>query len=67
MANPLVHVELETKDLEKSKILYKGLFDWKLEEIPGMDYTIINVGEGTGGGMMKKFDIATLQRAYRGE
>ena len=67
MANPLVHVESETKDLEKSKIFYKGLFDWKLEEIPGMDYTIINVGEGTGGGMMKKSDIANLQRAYRGE
>jgi hypothetical protein len=30
------------------------MFDWKLEEIPGMDYTMINVGEGTGGGMMKK-------------
>jgi predicted enzyme related to lactoylglutathione lyase len=54
MANPFVHVELETKDLEKSKKFYKSLFDWKLEEIPGMDYTIINVGEGTGGGMMKK-------------
>jgi len=25
----------------------------KLEEFPGMDYTIINVGEGTGGGRMK--------------
>ncbi len=56
MANPFVHVELQTQDLEKSKKFYKSLFDWKLEEIPGMDYTIINVGEGTGGGMMKKPD-----------
>jgi predicted enzyme related to lactoylglutathione lyase len=32
------------------------MFDWKLEEMPGMDYTIINVGGGTGGGMMKKPD-----------
>jgi predicted enzyme related to lactoylglutathione lyase len=54
MANPFVHIELQTKDLEKSKKFYAGMFDWKLEEIPGMDYIIINVGEGTGGGMMKK-------------
>jgi predicted enzyme related to lactoylglutathione lyase len=58
MANPFVHIELGTKDLEKSKKFYAGLFDWKLEEIPGMDYTIINVGEGTGGGMMQQPDPA---------
>jgi uncharacterized protein len=54
MANPFVHIELQTQDLDKSKKFYAGLFDWKLEQIPGMDYTMINVGEGTGGGMMKK-------------
>jgi predicted enzyme related to lactoylglutathione lyase len=53
MANPFVHIELETKDIDKSKKFYTSLFDWKLEDIPDMDYTIINVGEGTGGGMMK--------------
>ena len=54
MANPFVHIELQTQDVDKSKKFYASMFDWKLEEIPGMDYTIINVGEGTGGGMMKK-------------
>jgi predicted enzyme related to lactoylglutathione lyase len=54
MANPFVHVELQTQDVGKSKKFYSSMFGWKLEEIPGMDYTIINVGEGTGGGMMKK-------------
>ena len=54
MANPFVHIELQTQDVDKSKKFYTSMFDWKLEEIPGMDYTIINVGEGTGGGMMKK-------------
>ena len=29
------------------------MFDWKYEDVPDMDYTIIKVGEGTGGGMMK--------------
>ncbi len=53
MANPFVHVELYTDDLAKAKKFYLSLFDWKLEDQPGMDYTMIGVGEGTGGGMMK--------------
>ena len=53
MANPFVHVELLTKDVARAKEFYSGLFYWKLEDIPGMNYTLINVGEGTGGGMMK--------------
>lgn len=53
MANPFVHIELQTRDVEKSKKFYAGMFDWKLEDIPGMDYTMVNVGGGTGGGMMK--------------
>ncbi|HTZ18646.1 MAG TPA: VOC family protein [Dissulfurispiraceae bacterium] len=58
MANPFVHIELQTKDLEKSKKFYSDMFDWKLVDFPAMNYTIINVGEGTGGGMMKKPDAA---------
>ena len=54
MANPFVHIELQTQDVEKSKKFYSEMFQWKLEEFPDMGYTIINVGEGTGGGMMKK-------------
>ena len=53
MANPFVHVELVTTDVAKAKTFYSGLFDWHLEEVPGMDYTLIKVGEGTGGGIMK--------------
>jgi len=55
MANPFVHVELNTTDLTKAKAFYGKLFDWKLEDVPmpGGSYTLIQVGEGTGGGMMK--------------
>jgi len=53
MANPFVHVELMTSDVDRARAFYGSLFDWRLEEVPGMDYTLINVGEGTGGGMMK--------------
>ncbi len=56
MANPFVHIELATTDIDKAKEFYGSLFNWKLEDTPmgeGMTYTMIGVGEGTGGGMMK--------------
>jgi predicted enzyme related to lactoylglutathione lyase len=53
MPNPFCHVELNTTDLTKAKEFYGKLFNWKLEDMPGGDYTMIAVGEGTGGGMMK--------------
>ena len=56
MANPFVHVELETTDVAKAKAFYGKLFDWKLEDVQmgdGNTYTLIGVGDGTGGGMMK--------------
>ena len=56
MANPFVHVELATSDLDKAKTFYRSLFSWQLEDMDmggGMSYTMISVGEGTGGGMMK--------------
>ncbi len=55
MANPFVHVELSTSDVAKAKGFYGELFDWKLNDVPmeSGTYTMIGVGEGTGGGMMK--------------
>jgi uncharacterized protein len=53
MPNPFCHVELNTTDVKKAKDFYGKLFDWKLEDMPGGEYTMIGVGEGTGGGMMK--------------
>ena len=57
MANPFVHVELATSDVDKAKSFYRSLFDWQLSDVDmggGMAYTMINVGEGTGGGIMKQ-------------
>lgn len=56
MPNPFVHVELNTTDPAKAKAFYSSLFDWKLEDVemkPGDVYTMIDVGKGTGGGLMK--------------
>ncbi len=59
MANPFVHVELNTPDPEKAKSFYSELFQWQLEDVPNPSvpsgtYSMIKVGEGTGGGIMKQ-------------
>ncbi len=55
MANPFVHIELNTTDVKKAKEFYGKLFSWKLEDVPAGEgsYTMINVEKGTGGGIMK--------------
>jgi predicted enzyme related to lactoylglutathione lyase len=56
MANPFVHVELMTSDLQKAKSFYGRLFRWELEDMdmgPAGAYVMVKVGDGTGGGMMK--------------
>src|SRR6266567_4060155 len=55
MANPFVHVELQTNDAVSARKFYTSLFGWKLQDvpIPGGTYTMIDVGGGTGGGMMR--------------
>ncbi|QIG49425.1 VOC family protein [Nordella sp. HKS 07] len=59
MSNPFVHVELNSPDPEKAKAFYAKLFQWQLADMPnpadpGHSYTVIKVGEGTGGGIMKQ-------------
>ena len=55
MANSFVHVELNTTDVAKAKAFYTQLFAWKMEDVPMENgtYTMIQVGDGTGGGLMK--------------
>ena len=56
MGNPFVHIELTTSDVGRAKSFYKSLFDWKLKDIDmggGQTYTMIDVGNGTGGGMFE--------------
>jgi predicted enzyme related to lactoylglutathione lyase len=56
MGNPFVHIELTTDDVGKAKSFYRSLFDWKLKDVPmggGQTYTMVDVGNGTGGGMFE--------------
>lgn len=59
MPNPFVHVELNSSNPEKAKEFYSQLFDWELEDVPNPimpngKYTLVKVGQGTGGGIMQK-------------
>ena len=58
MPNPFVHCELASTNVPKAKEFYAKLFAWKLKDwsmpTPGGKYTLIEVGKGTGGGMMKQ-------------
>jgi predicted enzyme related to lactoylglutathione lyase len=55
MANPFVHIELVSTDVKKAKSFYGSLFDWELKDVDmgTMTYTMVRVGQGTGGGMMQ--------------
>jgi predicted enzyme related to lactoylglutathione lyase len=54
MPNPFAHVELSTDDVKKAKKFYSSVFAWKLDDMPAMAYTTIDVGGGVGGGLQKK-------------
>jgi predicted enzyme related to lactoylglutathione lyase len=54
MPNAFAHLELNTDDLAVAKAFYQAVFAWKMKDIPEGNYTMIDVGKGTGGGMQKK-------------
>ena len=54
MPNPFAHVELSTDDVKKAKKFYASVFAWKLNDLPAMPYTMIDVSGGVGGGLQKK-------------
>jgi uncharacterized protein len=48
MANPVVWFEVVGKDTNGLKSFYGGLFDWKLEDMEEMPYTIVDPGADNG-------------------
>lgn len=52
MSHPVVHFEITGKDQAKLSSFYSSLFGWKMGEIPGMNYTMVEAdGSGIGGGI----------------
>ena len=56
MANPFVHLELNTPDLPKAKEFYTALFGWQFQDkdmgAPAGIYSTFKPETGPGGGMM---------------
>jgi predicted enzyme related to lactoylglutathione lyase len=55
MGNPVVHFEVVGKDGKKLQQFYGSLFDWKIENMPEMNYGMVEAkgsdGHGIGGGI----------------
>jgi uncharacterized protein len=48
--HPIVHVEFSARDREEAGKFYADLFDWKIEQLPEMNYATFDDGKGLGGG-----------------
>jgi len=68
MANPFVHLELNTPDLAKAKEFYGELFGWSFNDMPfaGGVYATFKPDKDPGGGMMSLPDAPTGWLAYVG-
>ncbi len=55
MGRPVVHWELMTKDPAKVSAFYEKLFDWKIRQMPEMNFRIVDTGGegGINGGILK--------------
>ena len=44
MSGKVVHFEIPYDDGERARRFYKEAFDWQLQEMPGMEYTLVVSG-----------------------
>ncbi len=54
----VVHVEIPAANVEAAGKFYQELFNWKLQHMPEMNYTMWEAGDGTGGGLPAVSDDA---------
>ncbi len=69
MANPFVHLELNTPDLAKAKEFYGKLFNWTFTDNDmggGMVYSTFKPDDGPGGGVMSMPQAPTHWLPYIG-
>ncbi len=50
-AGSVVHIELVSKEPEKTKKFFHDIFGWKYQELPEMGYTMIESLSSPGGGL----------------
>ena len=52
MAHGIVHFEIPADDVARARKFYGDLLGWTFQEMG--DYTMVQTGDGPGGGMMKR-------------
>jgi uncharacterized protein len=52
----VVHVEIPAVNVETAGKFYQELFDWKIQHVPEMNYTMWEDGSGSGGGFPQVSD-----------
>lgn len=57
----VVHVEIPAADQAITGKFYQGLFGWKINPMPDMNYTMWEAGDGSGGGFPSVTDIPAGQ------
>jgi uncharacterized protein len=45
MMRSVVHFEIPADDVARAKEFYSSVFDWQLQDMPGMDYTVARTTE----------------------
>ncbi len=69
MDAPVVHFEIPAQNPEKLSGFYTGIFGWKIEKVPGMEYWMVNTksnkeAPGINGGLMKKMNEGQVPTNY---
>ena len=44
MGGRVVHFELPFDDADRAKSFYRELFGWQLQDVPGVDYSLVSTG-----------------------
>ena len=69
MANPFVHLELNTDDVAKAKAFYTQMFGWQFQDMDmggGMIYSTFKPDSGPGGGLYSMPGAPTGWLSYVG-
>jgi hypothetical protein len=53
MSGEVGHFEIPADDTQRARKFYTGVFGWKMNEMPGFDYTMVSTGPVDEKGMPK--------------
>ncbi|HEY6239155.1 MAG TPA: VOC family protein [Thermoplasmata archaeon] len=53
MSGEVVHFSLPADNPERARKFYSSIFGWRMDETPGMDYTMVSTGTTDENGMPK--------------